>query len=121
MENQSTLKENLQGKHSAVIWIKFIIILGLTFSIAMFLLLIFYNPTEFLKITPQDILLFMSFVWGPLLMIIGLSSYITRMLNLSRIPLNSSLYDAIMLPTIQYGQLKIFLPVIEEEDISDGK
>ena len=34
--------------------------------------------------------------------------------DLSRIPENSSLYDAIMLSTVQYGLIKVILPVIDE-------
>ncbi|MHA2246337.1 MAG: hypothetical protein ACXADY_15340 [Candidatus Hodarchaeales archaeon] len=37
--------------------------------------------------------------------------------DLSRIPENSSLYDAIMLPIVQYGPIKIILPVIDEEAV----
>ncbi|MFX1282454.1 MAG: hypothetical protein ACFFB5_02320 [Promethearchaeota archaeon] len=121
MENQSTLKENLHGKSSTVNLIKLSIILVSTFSICLYFLFVFYNPTEFLKITPGFIFIIICFLWGPLLIVIGGSSYIARMSTLSRIPTSSSLYDAIVLPTIQYGPLKIILPVIDEANLVEEK
>jgi hypothetical protein len=59
--------------------------------------------------------------WGPLLIIVGGVSYIARMSNLSRIPSNSSVSDAITLPTIQYGPLKIIFPIEEEELIEENE
>ena len=35
--------------------------------------------------------------------------------DLSNIPVNSSLYDAIMLPSVQLGPIKVILPVLDEE------
>lgn len=62
-----------------------------------------------------DILLFIY--WSPVLMIIGGVSYIAKMSNLSRIPSNSSVYDAITLPTVHYGPIKIIFPIEEEESL----
>jgi hypothetical protein len=54
------------------------------------------------------------------LIIVGGVSYIAKMCNLSRIPLKSSVYDAITLPTIHYGPIKIIFPIEEEEPLEEN-
>jgi hypothetical protein len=58
--------------------------------------------------------------WSPILIVIGGMSYIARMSNLSRIPIKSSVYDAITLPTVQYGPIKIIFPIEEEEPLEEN-
>lgn len=117
MENHSTPNENLQEKNSLSVKVKIATILYLSFPIVMCFLLIVQNPGKFLEFAPLYIFSILFFFWGPLLMIIGGFSYITRMSDISRIPSTSSVYDAITLPTIQYGPIKVILPVVEEEEI----
>jgi len=64
--------------------------------------------------------LFLILYWSPILILIGGVSYIARMSNLSRIPINSSFYDVITLPTIQCGPIKIIFPIEEEELIEES-
>lgn len=52
---------------------------------------------------------------GSFLFLAGVLGYFLQMLDISRIPLNSSLYDAIMSPTIQEGPIKIILPALDKE------
>lgn len=46
-------------------------------------------------------------------------AYIMRMSNLSRIPRKTSIYESITHPTIQYGPLKLIMPVMEEEIVEE--
>ncbi len=117
MENQSELKENLKEKNSLMIMVK---ITALLYPAFLFYLFFVFNIDKLngsLESTLATSIVIVSVLWGPLLMIIGSLSYISRMSNISRIPSNSSLYEAIMLTTIQYGPLKIIMPDMDEEEI----
>ncbi|MFX1504754.1 MAG: hypothetical protein ACFFDC_01450 [Promethearchaeota archaeon] len=90
----------------------------------LFILRVFLRPyflSEYLRWMMSDwyypvyLYIVLIIYWSPVLIIIGGVSYFAKMSNLSRIPLNSSIYDAITLPTIQYGPIKIIFPSEEEE------
>ncbi|MHA2203916.1 MAG: hypothetical protein ACW991_09520 [Candidatus Hodarchaeales archaeon] len=117
MENRPTLEQDINRQRSFRKLVKNIILLDLIISVVLYLFLITYDSTVWLNefFSPMIIFVVLSFLWGPVLMVIGAFTYITHMSNISRIPPNSSLYDAITLPTVQYGPLKIIFPVIEEE------
>lgn len=121
MQNESVLKQGTQSRASPKNLLKIFVLLDLFFSIHVFFSIIMYNPTNFLELMPSYISIILLMFWGPLLITIGGVSYIARMTNISRIPSNCSLHDAITLPTIQYGQLKIILPVIEEETFEEDE
>ncbi|MFW9904266.1 MAG: hypothetical protein ACFFFH_08050 [Candidatus Thorarchaeota archaeon] len=103
---------------------KFLIILYLIIPYIFYFLIVLFHPyllLEHLKwllsnwFPPMEINLLLIMYWSPVLIIIGGVSYIARISNLSRIPINSSIFDAITLPTIQYGPIKIIFPIEREE------
>ncbi|MFX1515588.1 MAG: hypothetical protein ACFFC6_04705 [Promethearchaeota archaeon] len=108
---------------------KFLIILYLITPYVFFFISVLSHPyllLEHLKwitsnwFNPMAMNLILILYWSPILMIIGGVSYIARMSNLSRIPINSSVYDAITLPTIQCGPIKIIFPIEEDEPIEEN-
>ena len=117
MENQSELKENLKEKNSLMIMVKITALLYPAFLFYLFFVFNVHKLNGSFESTLSTSIVIFSIFWGPLLMIIGSLSYIARMSNISRIPSNSSLYEAIMLTTIQYGPLKIIMPDMDEEEI----
>ncbi|UCG02086.1 MAG: hypothetical protein JSW11_21145 [Candidatus Heimdallarchaeota archaeon] len=123
MENRPIFKQDVYSRHSSGKLIKNIILLDLIVSFVLYLVLIAFDPAVWLNefFSPLVIFVVLTFLWGPVLMVVGIFAYIIRMTNISRIPLNSSLYDVITLPTIQYGPLKIIFPVIEEETLEENE
>ncbi len=117
MENQSELKENLKEKNSLMIMVKITALLYPAFLFYLFFVFNVHKLNGSFESTLSTSIVIFSIFWGPLLMIIGSLSYIARMSNISRIPSNSTLYEAIMLTTIQYGPLKIIMPDMDEEEI----
>ncbi len=117
MENRPTLEQDINRQRPFRKIVKNIILLDLIISFVLYLLLITYDPSVWLNefFSPMIIFVVFSFFWGPVLIVIGAFAYVIQMSDISRIPPNSSLYDAITLPTVQYGPLKIIFPVIEEE------
>ncbi|MFX0207169.1 MAG: hypothetical protein ACFFDT_14360 [Candidatus Hodarchaeota archaeon] len=120
MENESIEKQRSQSRVTPKNLIKFFVILDLSFSIMIILNLIRYYPVGFFEYLPYYIYYISIFIWGPLLLTIAGVSYFARMTSLSRIPSNSSVYDAITLPTIQYGPIKIIFPSEEEESLKEN-
>lgn len=129
MDNQLNQEENVPQTNLRIVG-KITFVLYLSFPYILFFLSVLQHPYllfEYLKwltsnwLNPVGINVVIFFYWSPVLFTIAGMSYIARMSNISRIPSNSSLYDAIMLPTIQYGPLKIILPVLEEEIFEENE
>ena len=108
---------------------KYLIILYLITPYVFFFLSVLFHPyllLEHLKwimsnwFNPMKVNLVLIIYWSPILIVIGGMSYIARMSNLSRIPIKSSVYDAITLPTFQYGPIKIIFPIEEEEPLEEN-
>ena len=129
MDNQLSHNENLLRIHIRIL-AKISLIFYLIFPHILFFFTVLLHPyLLFDHITwltsywynPMSINIVLFLYWSPFLLVIGGVSYIARMSNISRIPSNTSLYEAITLPTIQYGPLKIILPVIEEEILDENE
>ena len=56
---------------------------------------------------------------SPILLLIASFAYLTKVSALARIPQNTTLYESIMHPTIQYGPLRLIMPMIEEEIVEE--
>ncbi|MFX0123421.1 MAG: hypothetical protein ACFFAE_07250 [Candidatus Hodarchaeota archaeon] len=129
MENQISQKDKMSRIKVRIIG-KITIALYLIIPYVLFLLAVFqypYHLFEYLNWLTSDWVnyfsmnIFFLIYWSPVLVTIGGVSYIARMSDISRIPPNSSLYDAITLPTMQYGPLKIIFPEIKEETFEENE
>ncbi len=128
MENQLNQEENLSPNLRRVG--KIVFVLYLIIPYISFFYGVLQHPYllfDYLRWLTSDwfnllrINIYIFLYWSPILFSIAGMSYIARMSNISRIPSNTSLYDAITLPTIQYGPLKIIFPVIEEEIFEENE
>jgi hypothetical protein len=128
MENQLNQEESVPQTNLKIVG-EISFVLYLIFPYILFFLSVLQHPyllleypkwltSNWLNLVDVNVILFLY--WSPVLFTIAGMSYIARMSNISRIPSHSSLYDAITLPTIQYGPLKIILPVIEEETFDEN-
>ncbi|UCG02085.1 MAG: hypothetical protein JSW11_21140 [Candidatus Heimdallarchaeota archaeon] len=129
MNNQLNQEKNLQQKNLIVV-AKIFLGVYLILPYILFFFTVLQSPYRLFEyfnwlsshwFNPMSLNIFFFLYWSPVLVTIAGVSYIARMSNISRIPSNSSLYDVITLPTIQYGPLKIILPVIEEETLEENE
>ncbi|MFX1504753.1 MAG: hypothetical protein ACFFDC_01445 [Promethearchaeota archaeon] len=116
MENRFVLERDTIDRRSFKKLVKNIISINLLVSIIVYFFLITFDPAVWLNsfFSPITIFVVLSCYWGPVLLVIGSFTYITRMSNIKRIPITSSLFDVITLPTIQYGPIKIIFPIEKE-------
>ncbi len=56
---------------------------------------------------------------SPILILIALFAYLTKGSALDRIPINTTLYESIVNPTIQYGPIRLILPVMGEDIVEE--
>ncbi|MFW9904267.1 MAG: hypothetical protein ACFFFH_08055 [Candidatus Thorarchaeota archaeon] len=120
MQNESIGKQRYRSKVSTKNLLKIVIFLDLIFSLYLLLYFITYHQIDLLEYLPFYFYVIFLFFWGLLLVTIAGVSYIARMSKLSQIPSSSSVYDAITLPTIQYGTVKIIFPSDEEEPLEEN-
>ena len=73
------------------------------------------NYLQHILLVIELITYFRTFIIGPILLVISLIAYIEQMSHLSKISINSSLYEAIINPTIQKGPIKVILPFTDKE------
>ncbi|MHA1970109.1 MAG: hypothetical protein ACW964_20235 [Candidatus Hodarchaeales archaeon] len=104
----------------------FILFAGFPYILILILLYISYISSvekNFVAATIEFVFIGVPVVFGTLtglvLISIAAFAYITRMSNPSCIPQNSSIYESITRPTIQYGPLKLIMPVMEEEIVEE--
>ena len=85
----------------------------------------FYKSTEHEFILDLLLFIFVGYplllgtVSSPILISIAIFTYLTRTTAISKIPLNTTLHESIFQPTIQYGPVKLILPVLKEELIDE--
>ncbi len=107
----------------------FIVIAGLPYGVLIFLTYISYissvnnnffvGTAEFIFYIIHEQLMFGTILGIILISFVTAFSYFSRMSSLSRIPINSSMYESITQSTIQYGPLKIILPELEDETLDE--
>ena len=104
----------------------FILFAGFPYFIILILIYLSYITSvekNFVAATIEFVFIGIPVVFGTLtgLLLISFASfaYIMRMSNLSRIPRKTSIYESITHPTIQYGPLKLIMPVMEEEIVEE--
>ncbi|MHA2203915.1 MAG: hypothetical protein ACW991_09515 [Candidatus Hodarchaeales archaeon] len=128
MENQLSQEENISPnlrRVGKIVFILYLIIPYIFFFYGVlqhpYLLLDYLRWLTSDWFNPLRINIYIFLYWSPILFTIAGMSYIARMSKISRIPSNTSLYDAITLPTIQYGPLKIIFPVLEDERFEENE
>ncbi|MFX0015745.1 MAG: hypothetical protein ACFFB2_01280 [Promethearchaeota archaeon] len=129
MENQLNHREELEQSKSLIKTTKIGLVLYLLLPYILFSIWSLQDPSFLVELIDWHISNWLDPIyilnvnmtfflyWSPVLFIVEGFSYFYQMANISRIPPTSSLYDAIMSPTIQYGPLKINLPVFGEEEL----
>lgn len=118
MKNQMTFKQRLKRRISGRMLIVISILYSFILPVYCLLLLDSLPPNMDNSLLIELLYIYSvgsGFFIGPFLFLAGALAYFLQMLDISMIPPNSSLYDAIMSPTIQEGPVKIILPVLDEE------
>ncbi len=120
MENQSRSEKKTQSKETVKVFVR----LGVCFYLGLYLSYLLYLALLF-TITPLSeynsilsVFMFIigaQFIIGPILIWIALGAYFVRLCDLSKVPKDTTLYECITSPTLQYGPLKVIIPVISEE------
>ena len=124
MENSSKFKEKFVA-HETKVFI--IICAGITyfaFRLIFYINYIRYGEEGILIDTFQYILvgeITTGIIIGPILLLIASYAYLTKASALARIPRNTTLYESITQPTIQYGPLRLIMPVWEDEIVDEMK
>ncbi len=118
MENQSDMKEKSHLQATVKIFVKFGVFLYLGLLFVLFFTIT--PPSEYNSfISVFMFIIGVQFIIGPFLLFIALGAYFVRLCDLSKVPKDTTLYKCITSPTLQYGPLKVIIPVIIEELIDD--
>ncbi len=103
----------------------FILFTGFPYVLIMILLYVPYISNvekNFVDATIEFVLGF-QVIFGTLigifLLLFSAFAYVMHNSDLSRIPRKTSIYESITHPTIQYGPLKLIMPVMEEEIVEE--
>ncbi|MHA2330035.1 MAG: hypothetical protein ACXACR_16075, partial [Candidatus Hodarchaeales archaeon] len=65
----------------------------------------------------QGLIALLTFSYFPVILLLALAVYLINFADISRIPKDTTLYEAIMSPTVQYGPIKVIFPSIDEDNI----
>lgn len=125
MENQSRSEKKTNSKKTVetIIKLSVCIYLGLYFAYLLYLVLLSaitplseYNST----LSVFMFIIGAQFIIGPILICIALVAYFVRLCDLSQVPKDTTLYECVTSSTIQYGPLKIVIPIVSN-DFNDNQ
>ena len=115
----STQIEEKEDKQTLVKVI--VIIIAIPYGLVMVMSYVFYisnTENDIILSTIEYFFIGKPVLFGtlgvPVFFLISVFYYFIRLSDLSRIPHNTTLYEAITHPTIQYGPIKIILPELGE-------
>ncbi len=111
MENQLPAEEKSQTKETVMFFVKIVVSLDLVIIVVLYLS---FAP-HFDIISTILFIIGVQFFFSPLLLFIAFCAYFVHLSKLSNIPKDTTLYECINSPTIQYGPIKVIIPIIDEE------
>ena len=122
MEDLNQLEKKSGNQTSRRVFILFAVFIYFFYLILIFFTYISNIEKNFVDATIEFVLGFQVIVGtltGILLILLAAFAYVMRYSDLSRIPQKSSIYESITHTTIQYGPLKLIMPLMEEEIIEE--
>ncbi len=111
MENQSHAKEKSQTKDTFMFFVK----LGISLDLGFIAIVYLINAPNIPIISTILFIVGVQFILSPILLFIAFGAYFVHLSRLSNIPKNTTLYECINSPTIQYGPIKVIIPIMDEE------
>ena len=109
MEKQLNSTQNLIQRISLINLVKKASFAYLVILTSGFLVSISFLTNEMFL---QGLIALLTFTYFPILLLLALAVYCINLADISRIPKDTTLYEAIMLPTVQCGPIKIIIPIV---------